>query len=357
MKPDELKDFLRICRNAGVVPCIWGPQGIGKSQIVKQYTNDTKLQFIDLRLSLMEPGDLMGMPTIEGDQTIFKKPAWFPREGTGGVLFLDELNRANEDILQAVFQLILDRRINNHILPEQWQVVCAGNHGKDFIVNELDPALMNRFCHVQLDVDYQSWEKWASKKLDPRVVKIITENRLLQDPENTKFSVFDLGIKTTPRSWEFLNNLLVSGLSEKLAKEVAYGLVGPKDADVIIKAFLLKDYIHMSANDVLSFHIEKLNKIAKNPNVVQLVWGTNNELLNGIFQRKYNNNETTNILRYLKLLPDDVVYAFMHKLLQNTVLINNQNAFSYLESTKTNINILQELTTRFRKPPTSPPTK
>ena len=316
MKPAELKEFLNVCRKARVVPHIWGRQGIGKSQIVKQYADASNLQCIDLRLSLLEPGDLMGMPVIEDEKTVFKKPAWFPKPKTSGVLFLDELNRANEDILQAVFQLILDRRVNDHVLPEGWQVVCAGNYGKDFQVNELDAALMNRFCHVHLETDYKSWSDWANGKINDKLSKIVVENKLLED-KDSPFSIIDLPIKTTPRSWDFLNQLIMSGLPEKLFKEASYGLLSPKDAELFSKAFFMKDYIHLTVEDVLNANAKKLDKVVKHENVMQLCWSVNEELFIMLQKRQLAQLQLSNFIQYLAMLPDDIAYALMHKIIKD----------------------------------------
>src|ERR1700680_792881 len=95
-----------------------GPSGVGKSaienQLAKELTRDLKMDFgfIDLRLATQEPGDLIGNPYRDGNVTRNAMPAWFPKEGTRGILCLEELNRAPNDVRQCIFQLIWDRKLH-----------------------------------------------------------------------------------------------------------------------------------------------------------------------------------------------------------------------------------------------------
>jgi len=41
---------------------LWGPPGIGKSQMVAQVAVEQNVDVIDIRLSQMEPSDLRGIP-------------------------------------------------------------------------------------------------------------------------------------------------------------------------------------------------------------------------------------------------------------------------------------------------------
>jgi len=77
---------------------------------------------------------------------------------------LDEINRGHPDVLQAIFQLVLDRKIFTHELSESVGIVCAGNYSDDdYQVTELDPALMDRFLHLNLVFNKDSWLDWAEQ--------------------------------------------------------------------------------------------------------------------------------------------------------------------------------------------------
>lgn len=93
MNSDEIKTVLKSARSAQVPCFVWGDSGIGKSECVKQFTQENGLGFVDLRIGTQEAGDLIGLPSKEGDRTVWLKPAWFPELNTKGIIFLDELNQ------------------------------------------------------------------------------------------------------------------------------------------------------------------------------------------------------------------------------------------------------------------------
>lgn len=130
-----------------------GPHGIGKSQIVGRtlaaYFN---LPLVDIRLSQREAGDVIGLPELKNGTTRFCPPDWVMqacREPV--VLFLDELNRATPEVQQAVFELVLDRRMAGHKLHEGTRVYAAVNLSGNYQVNEMDPALLDRFFAIDLE--------------------------------------------------------------------------------------------------------------------------------------------------------------------------------------------------------------
>ena len=80
---------------------MWGPPGIGKSEIVDSITQDRSGYMIDMRLALMEPTDLRGIPVpnIETGLMEWLPPADLPTQELADqfeciTLFLDEMNQA-----------------------------------------------------------------------------------------------------------------------------------------------------------------------------------------------------------------------------------------------------------------------
>lgn len=163
---------------------ISGNHGIGKSAIVKQVADEQGIPCIDFRLSQNDVSDLKGMPFHVKGRTVFAIPEFFPireadaielkdllglaedisigRYGDKGILFLDEINRANREVQQAAFELVLDRRLNLRSLPDGWRVVAAIN-GDDslYTVNEMEPAFLSRFMLIDLKPTSQEWLRWA----------------------------------------------------------------------------------------------------------------------------------------------------------------------------------------------------
>jgi hypothetical protein len=91
MNITELKLALPTLMKNSVVPFIWGQQGMGKTQVVKQVAKESKMGFVHLHLATQEVGDIIGLLiNNKKDGTVsHAKPSWFPTEGNG-ILFLDE---------------------------------------------------------------------------------------------------------------------------------------------------------------------------------------------------------------------------------------------------------------------------
>ena len=230
MKASELTRTIHALVEQKVPTFLWGAPGIGKSSIIKQIADEKAIGFIDLRLSLMDPTDLKGIPFYdkESHTALWAPPAFLPAQGEG-ILFLDELNSAPPSVQASAYQLILDRKVGEYTLPKGWAIVAAGNREGDRGVTYRMPApLANRFVHFEMEVDVDDWRLWAYKKeLDSRIISYISyksEHLFTFDAksENKSFA--------TPRSWEYVNSILKSGLSENLILNALSGAVGKEVA-------------------------------------------------------------------------------------------------------------------------------
>jgi len=237
MRAGELTQALQALVLQKVPTFLWGAPGIGKSSIVKQIAKENDLDFIDLRLALMDPTDLKGIPFYdkESHTALWAPPAFLPREGKG-ILFLDELNSAAPAVQSSAYQLILDRRVGEYELPEGWAIVAAGNREGDRGVTYRMPApLANRFVHFELEVSVDDWREWAYKYgLDSRIIAYISyrnEHLFTFDVKNESKSF------ATPRSWEYVGNILKSSLAPALLLETISGAVG-RDVAVSFLSFL-----------------------------------------------------------------------------------------------------------------------
>lgn len=194
-----------------------GVHGIGKSERVEAWARMMGMHFEPLFLSQQEVGELIGIPhNVERDGKEIMEwsvPAWLQRmyeahkEGKDCVLFLDELNRADTDVLQASLQLVLAKQLHEHKLPEGKQqtfIVAAVNPTDDYQTNELDPALLDRFITVELKPDAEEWLAWGRRNgINPIVLKYIASNPMYihETPED--------GSKgTSPRAWTKVSRLL-----------------------------------------------------------------------------------------------------------------------------------------------------
>ena len=189
---------------------LWGPPGVGKSQIVAQVAERNQVAMIDIRLSQMEPSDLRGIPFRQEKAVEWAIPAMLPdeqRHGGKGILFLDEITSAAPSVSAAAYQLILDRRLGQYEVPDGWAILAAGNRqGARGVTYTMPAPLANRFSHYEVDVNLDDWVAWAyANKIDERVIAFLRfRPDLIFEFDAAKNPM----AFPTPRSWEFANRAL-----------------------------------------------------------------------------------------------------------------------------------------------------
>lgn len=211
MTPTELKTYLDrlLTKNLQISTMIWGAPGIGKSSIVGQLTRDHAIDFVDVRLSQLAPTDLRGLPVAEDGISKWYPPEFLPRDGKG-ILFLDELNMAPPAMQGVAQQLILDRRVGSYTVPEGWFVWAAGNRKEDrAAVFDMPSPLANRFLHLQVEADFDSFKAYALETgVHEQVIAFLSFRPTLLhqlDPQQPAWC--------SPRSWVMASALHHAGLS------------------------------------------------------------------------------------------------------------------------------------------------
>ena len=174
MKPSKLYEALHALIGERVPLHIWGACGVGKSQIVAQVANDLDYDFLDVRAVQLDPVDLRGLPRIAADQTEWVPPKFLPTTGKG-ILFLDELTSAPQMTQAGCYQLVLDRKLGEYVLPDGWVVIAAGNPASERGVHFAMPRpLRNRFVHLDLEPDLDDWCRWAVKaQVRPEIIAFL----------------------------------------------------------------------------------------------------------------------------------------------------------------------------------------
>jgi len=203
-----------------ITPFLRGFPGIGKSAVVHQLVEKYEYELIDLRLSQHDVTDVKGTPYQDPTTktTIWFTPEFMPvegnpkYEGTKGILFFDEVNRAHPDVIQSVFEIVHDFKVGGHPIAKGWKVVCAGNlgdkDGNDTV--EFDTALKDRFLFLDLDVktllkDWMLWAK-AEGKIHPDIISFIDKKPGYlyyghNDSDMKENQKSQEGYFVTPRRW------------------------------------------------------------------------------------------------------------------------------------------------------------
>lgn len=227
----------------------WGGPGIGKSQAVQQWNAEKVKEYnehiakgekvkpwnptvCDVRLSMKEPVDLIGVPTIQIETvdgkgkptTVWATPSMWPQDNgefSGGVIHLDEMNQGQAAILNAAFQLIQDRALGEYKVPEGYLIIASSNPPAfNNTVTELSIPLSNRFSHFNIVANFDSWFNHRLNhggNVDVLTFLKTQGSNLLYDNDTMKKRIGDdasalfTDLVVTPRSWEVVEKVLSLG--------------------------------------------------------------------------------------------------------------------------------------------------
>lgn len=275
----DIKTFKEVAKQLpdNISRLIRGDHGIGKSEVVKQLRDEVSAltgidyELIDRRMSQMTEGDVIGLPKLEDGVTRFM-PAEFIKSACERpvILFLDEINRATQEVMQACFQLCLDRELNGNKLHPKTLVFAAVNSSALYQVNEMDPAFLDRFFVVDLTPsDEDFFAHWEAIGMDRDLLNFLKER-----PQRLKPAAANPGtVQPSPRSWTRLDATFKANKAyewemgeDTAAKGRAYslaiGFVGLEAASDLVD-FLAKRANRFTAKDVFGSYPKHQAKIKK----------------------------------------------------------------------------------------------
>lgn len=274
-----IKDFVNVLPyyfTNKITPFLWGKHGIGKSQCIKQFAESIGFTFIDIRLGQFEVGDLLGIPAINNGITEYAMPKWLQMALKGNCIILwDEINRAKIDVIQAVFQAVLDRQMHLFKFPDTTYQICASNPNIDeYVVTDIaDAAFMSRFGHVTLIPSAKDWISYAEdKNFHASVIDVVKSDPAMFGEHECETPV---ELKPNPRSWEFVskfakfldketledfNGKKLTQLAMSDFQEIAKGLLGVKACAAYFEILNAVDK-PVSAKDILTKYPKVKEKI------------------------------------------------------------------------------------------------
>lgn len=262
MNIKTIKSVLPKLLKHRVVPFLWGNAGIGKTQSVKQYAQENGLGFVHLHAATQDVGDLVGLLIKNDDGTVkHARPKWMPTEGNG-IIFLDELNRANPEVLQALFSFITEGAIHTHKLPDGWRIVAAGNYqSNQFNVTDTsDAAWMSRFCHIDVKPTLEEFLSFAESRGVFEAAGFLRENPSCLESED-KEGLDTSFIKPDRRSWvDMVGRLDENEDLGDAAFEVYSGIVGVSAAASFV-AYKKKKEKSISVSAILNAYPEYRTRI------------------------------------------------------------------------------------------------
>lgn len=229
----EARNLLKIAAVKRKKPVfLWGPPGIGKSELVADIGEELEALVIDLRMALLDPTDLRGIGFYNPNTNTmdWAPPVDLPTPEMAArykyvILFLDEMNSAPPAVQAAAYQLILNRRIGQYKLPDNVIIIAAGNRETDKGVTYRMPApLANRFVHFEMRVDFESWLTWAvTHNVHSDVIGYLSQHKgdLFDFTPTSSSRSF-----ATPRSWSFVSDILQEQMNDQEILDVISGTVG-----------------------------------------------------------------------------------------------------------------------------------
>jgi hypothetical protein len=244
MKPSLIHNVLDLAfemRKAGKTynPCFAGDAGIGKSEICQQWAAKMREKypdfwFYDLRLAYLEAPDLIGLTKIvehqlasgvESRTTNILPDYWpDPDSDAPGMLLVEEPNRANSDILNAMMQLFTDRMVHKMKLAKNVIIVsCINPDNGNYDVTNMDTALKNRLEIFDVKYDKQDHLKFMeANKYEESLISFVKSGTWSFKPVE---ELGTEGVYVSPRTFSKVDSVLKSEVFDKASEDFKYDLL------------------------------------------------------------------------------------------------------------------------------------
>lgn len=344
--------FLPICFEIGLVPAIMGNVGIGKTQLPYQWARALNKDIIIIHLAQLEPQDFIGLYHIENGFTCNMPPNWMPNNKftvreldkeknpdqtlasvmpttntlnpNGGIIVFDEFNRCKEEMRQAMGQLLNERRIHTYQLPDNYEMLCLGNHtntGNE--VYELDKHLRNRLAFIQFmpetkeTIDYINSKQ---EKSNPFMAWIESAPEVIEYGELVDY---DDHFILSPRFVEYASRLypLIDKESPEFQRKCLSTIM--KRSDVTAFLSFRKKLERINYRDILLGKKKKdLEKVIKDNDLGIIMYNTqkladffstSNPEKEAIFEEVTKEEAIKNAVDFLKKIPADACTMFISR--------------------------------------------
>lgn len=359
MNIEETVQFLRFVHDAKIkcVPCLVGQTGVGKTESVQQFTASIGAELVVLYMSQLEPVDFLGMKKEINGKTVDCRPDWLPDEDDERefVLFLDEANRAQEDMRQAMIQLLTQHRIHNFVLPKKTMIIMAINPvSADYETYQWDKAVINRIAFVPFTPSSQESLNYLKTKTGGSDILYWAEaNQELMSNNDG----FNTGINKSGKKTNGLTNVDLSMDSEKLltprilelaadmwnkAKEKSIGFAQMCLSTILSSDNLYKfmkyvdelntvraeDIVHRLTQDTKAMNTYKAYLEDGRVDILCALVDRVYKLIKDIDFSEENNKKNEaiiiNVGTFMKMLPKDVLLSMSEKLMNGFTIRANE---------------------------------
>ncbi|WP_180676517.1 ATP-binding protein [Leuconostoc citreum] len=282
----QLLTAVPLILKGGNVPTIVGEAGIGKSALVQTVAKRLNATLFTTVVSLSEKGDLaIPIPPLTDAAFITTKNYGRLADVQFGythtliqiiqqaeanpekpiIWFLDEFNRGSQAVQGELMNLVLQRQINDLILPQNVKLVLAENpddsmtgfEDSEYAVQTSDAAIKDRTTRLVMSVSVTDWLDWAKQEqtqhrehIHPLVRQFISQHATLLYPE-----VRQIDLNPTPRAWQRVSdNLyelrqLATPMQDQLLFDIVAGDLGHQVATQFV-TFVREQTPSLTAADV-----------------------------------------------------------------------------------------------------------
>ena len=308
----DFKSFIKIVPFVTAVRkpvLVRGRHGVGKSQVVYQLAKGLGLPVVERRASQMTEGDLLGLPSTDGNVTSWNPPEWYKTACTHPVaLFLDEVDRATPEVRQGIFELTDSRKLAGFELHPDTLIFAAvngGEHGEQYQVGEMDPAELDRWTVFDVEPTTEDWLDWAGDVIHDVVWNFINQNHThlehKDDYEPNK-------VYPSRRSWHRLSeclaagNLLDDGADSSIVFNLTNSFVG-FEAAVAFKDFVDNYDRQVTVEDILDDgKVELTADFGINEHAALITKMEQSK----VFEDKLDADKVQNLANYYITLPSEV---------------------------------------------------
>jgi len=214
-------NILNKAYDAGLFVLIIGPKGTGKTTLVRDFAKSKSATLESINFSLRtRESHLVGTKTLKSGSVGFDEGLLIKSMREGNILYLDEINSAEPDVLLRLDEALDDRRqivlkestgetIN---AKEGWFVVATINPLTHSGTKELPPQLLSRFpVRIRLeyppeDIELQIVKKYVSGKHDAEIQQGIRLANTLRQAASVEELFYSPSLRETISFGKLLDN-------------------------------------------------------------------------------------------------------------------------------------------------------
>ena len=242
----NVKKAVVLSLMSGTTAEVVGTTGCGKSAMAEEIAKEHGKTLVTINAALQSVEDLIGIPYRQDDQMHWSRPAWFPTQ-PNTLLFVDEINRTDKSVINALMPMLLSGVLHEHKLPEDCWCMTASNPDTsdyDLVSSYEDLAVSSRMCKIQLGNDLNAWKGWL-KDTGRNVPHLINsmEEELVKSNKQLEFPQ-----PACARSFTKMIDMIIT------AKEYNKKNPGYFDKDVVLLAcsgIIGKEYVGKHSDEII----------------------------------------------------------------------------------------------------------